>query len=44
MTNFQFLLPEFRPLVEPATGAEQLVYSSPCACRHAPASQDRVMR
>ncbi|QOW20225.1 DEAD/DEAH box helicase family protein [Lysobacter ciconiae] len=39
MTNFQFLLPEFKPLYEPATGAEQLVHSDPRACcmrtRHA---------
>jgi type I restriction enzyme R subunit len=39
MTNFQFLHPEFKPLVEPAKGAEQLVYSDPRACvmrtRHA---------
>jgi type I restriction enzyme R subunit len=39
VTNFQFLLPEFKPLVEPAKGAEQLVYSDPRACvmrtRHA---------
>ena len=39
MTNFQFLLPEFKPLSEPATGAEQLVHSDPRACcmrtRHA---------
>jgi type I restriction enzyme R subunit len=39
VTNFQFLLPEFKPLYEPARGAEQLVYSDPRACcmrtRHA---------
>lgn len=39
MTNFQFLLPEFKPLFEPAAGAEQLVHSDPrAACmrtRHA---------
>ena len=39
MTNFQFLLPEFKPLFEPAKGAEQLVHSDPRACcmrtRHA---------
>ena len=39
MSNFQFLLPEFKPLYEPARGAEQLVYSDPRACcmrtRHA---------
>lgn len=39
MTNFQFLLPEFKPLYEPAKGAEQLVHSDPRACcmrtRHA---------
>ncbi|TAM62028.1 MAG: DUF4145 domain-containing protein [Rhodanobacter sp.] len=39
MTNFQFLLPEFKPLYEPARGAEQLVHSDPRACcmrtRHA---------
>lgn len=39
MTNFQFLHPEFKPLYEPAKGAEQLVYSDPRACcmraRHA---------
>jgi len=39
MTNFQFLLSEFRPLYEPAKGAEQLAYSDPRACcmrtRHA---------
>jgi type I restriction enzyme R subunit len=39
VTNFQFLLPEFKPLYEPAKGAEQLVYSDPRACcmrtRHA---------
>lgn len=39
MSNFQFLSPEFKPLVEPAKGAEQLVYSDPRACvmrtRHA---------
>jgi len=27
MTNFQFLHPEFKPLLEPAKGAEQLVHS-----------------
>jgi type I restriction enzyme R subunit len=39
MTNFQFLQPEFKPLYEPAKGAEQLVHSDPRACcmrtRHA---------
>src|SRR5579859_4056438 len=39
MANFQFLHPEFKPLFEPAKGAEQLVYSDPRACcmrtRHA---------
>ncbi|MDE0853158.1 MAG: DEAD/DEAH box helicase family protein [Nevskia sp.] len=39
MTNFQFLHPEFKPLFEPAKGAEQLVHSDPRACcmrtRHA---------
>lgn len=39
MTNFQFLQPEFKPLYEPARGAEQLVHSDPRACcmrtRHA---------
>jgi type I restriction enzyme, R subunit len=39
MSNFQFLLPEFKPLLEPARGAEQLVHSDPRACcmrtRHA---------
>ncbi len=39
MTNFQFLATEFKPLFEPARGAEQLVYSDPRACcmrtRHA---------
>jgi hypothetical protein len=39
MTNFQFLLPEFKPLAELARGAEQLGYSDPRACvmrtRHA---------
>jgi type I restriction enzyme R subunit len=39
MTNFQFLQSEFRPLYEPAKGAEQLVHSDPRACcmrtRHA---------
>ncbi len=39
MTNFQFLLSEFKPLYEPAKGAEQLVHSDPRACcmrtRHA---------
>ncbi len=39
MSNFQFLLPEFKPLYEPAKGAEQLVHSDPRACcmrtRHA---------
>lgn len=39
MSNFQFLAPEFKALLEPATGAEQLVYSDPRACcmrtRHA---------
>jgi type I restriction enzyme, R subunit len=39
MTNFQFLHPEFKPLYEPAKGAEQLVHSDPRACcmrtRHA---------
>lgn len=48
MTNFQFLLPEFKPLVEPTKGAEQLVCFDPSTCgmhtRHAPASPDRVMR
>lgn len=27
MANFQFLHPEFKPLLEPAKGAEQLVHS-----------------
>lgn len=39
MTNFQFLLSEFKSLYEPAKSAEQLVYSDPRACcmrtRHA---------
>lgn len=39
MTNFQFLHSEFKPLYEPAKGAEQLVHSDPRACcmrtRHA---------
>lgn len=39
MSNFQFLLPEFQRLYEPARGAEQLAYSDPRACcmrvRHA---------
>jgi type I restriction enzyme R subunit len=39
MSNFQFLLPEFPRLHEPARGAEQLAYSDPRACcmrtRHA---------
>ena len=39
MSNFQFLAPEFKTLLEPAKGAEQLVYSDPRACcmraRHA---------
>jgi hypothetical protein len=39
MSNFQFLAAEFKPLFEPARGAEQLVYSDPRACcmrvRHA---------
>lgn len=39
MTNFQFLTPEFKPLYEPAKGAEQLVHSDPRAAlmrtRHA---------
>ncbi len=39
MSNFQFLEPEFKALLEPAKGAEQLVYSDPRACcmrtRHA---------
>jgi type I restriction enzyme R subunit len=39
MTNFQFLQSEFKPLYEPAKGAEQLVQSDPRACcmrtRHA---------
>lgn len=39
MSNFQFLHPEFRPLQEPAAGAEQLVQSDPRAAsmraRHA---------
>lgn len=39
MSNFQFLLPEFRALHEPAAGAEQLVHSDPRAAvmraRHA---------
>ena len=39
MSNFQFLATEFKPLFEPARGAEQLVYSDPRACcmrtRHA---------
>jgi len=37
--NFEFLRPEFKPLYEPARGAEQLVHSDPRACcmrtRHA---------
>src|SRR5471030_2706079 len=39
MNNFEFLIPEFKTLFEPAKGAEQLVYSDPRACcmrvRHA---------
>lgn len=39
MANFQFLHSEFKPLYEPAKGAEQLVHSDPRACcmrtRHA---------
>ena len=39
MSNFQFLQQEFKPLYEPARGAEQLVHSDPRACcmrtRHA---------
>ncbi|MDF3982142.1 DEAD/DEAH box helicase family protein [Luteibacter sp. PPL554] len=39
MSNFQFLHTEFKPLFDPAKGAEQLVYSDPRACcmrtRHA---------
>jgi len=39
MTNFQFLQSEFKPLYEPAKGAEQLAHSDPRACcmrtRHA---------
>lgn len=39
MSNFEFLIPEFKTLFEPAKGAEQLVYSDPRACcmrtRHA---------
>ncbi len=39
MANFQFLQSEFKPLYEPAKGAEQLVHSDPRACcartRHA---------
>jgi len=31
MTNFQFLQSEFKPLYEPAKGAEQLVHSDPRA-------------
>lgn len=31
MTTFQFLHPEFKPLLEPAKGAEQLVHSDFCA-------------
>lgn len=39
MSNFQFLQQEFKPLFDPAKGAEQLVHSDPRACcmrtRHA---------
>ncbi len=39
MSNFEFLKAEFKPLFEPARGAEQLVHSDPRACcmrtRHA---------
>lgn len=39
MSNFQFLIAEFKALYEPAKGAEQLVHSDPRACcmrtRHA---------
>jgi hypothetical protein len=28
MTNFQFLLPDFKPLVEPAKGADRPVISA----------------
>ena len=39
MSNFQFLHPEFKALMEPAKGAEQLAHSDPRACcmrcRHA---------
>ncbi len=34
MSNFQFLHAEFKPLFEPAKGAEQLVYSDPRACAY----------
>ena len=32
MTNFQFILPEFKPLYEPTKGGEPLVHSDPHAC------------
>ncbi len=32
MTNFQFLQSQFKPLYEPANGAEQLVHFDPPAC------------
>ncbi len=39
MSNFEFLHAEFKPLFEPARGAEQLIHSDPRACcmrtRHA---------
>ena len=32
MSNFQFLATEFKPLLYPARGAEQLVYSDTLVC------------
>lgn len=32
MSNFQFLYPEFKPLLDPARGAEQLIHSDARAC------------
>lgn len=44
MTNFQFLHPEFKPLLEPAKGAEQLVHSdSRASCLRARFALERAL-
>jgi type I restriction enzyme R subunit len=45
VTNFQFLHPEFKPLLEPAKGAEQLVHSdSRASCMRARFALEQAVR